>query len=262
MKLLLENWRKFINEEEVLTEKCWDGYKQAGLKNKGGRMVPNCVPLNESDDSNFTVSMDPQDFLTLTYQDDADIEGRSDYIVGMPGGFDKAKAGKLSLVIKKCYGDDVDKVISHAGRARSMAAMKSGIEQVPVILTFVNCEEQPVRGMSGLSFTTDRLEGQFDNSSVSVDKIGQHESQGILDLDTRVEMSVGELLKVLRITSLEKSRSNYRMADLVLDLNKEYNFMFSDGPEQVKVIVRNGLRFPGFESDPPEDSNVKVSKKE
>tara|TARA_R100001163_G_scaffold65838_1_gene65560 strand:+ start:6459 stop:8942 length:2484 start_codon:yes stop_codon:yes gene_type:complete len=30
-----------------LQEKCWDGYKQVGLKKKGDRMVPNCVPVNE-----------------------------------------------------------------------------------------------------------------------------------------------------------------------------------------------------------------------
>lgn len=31
--------------EEQLDEKCWDGYQQQGMKNKGGRQVPNCVPL-------------------------------------------------------------------------------------------------------------------------------------------------------------------------------------------------------------------------
>ena len=36
------------NEEvEFLQEKCWEGYKQVGLKKKGNRMVPNCVPVNE-----------------------------------------------------------------------------------------------------------------------------------------------------------------------------------------------------------------------
>jgi hypothetical protein len=27
---------------------CWEGYKQEGMKKKNGRMVPNCVPVNES----------------------------------------------------------------------------------------------------------------------------------------------------------------------------------------------------------------------
>ena len=26
---------------------CWDGYKQVGMKKKGNRMVPNCVPVSE-----------------------------------------------------------------------------------------------------------------------------------------------------------------------------------------------------------------------
>ena len=31
----------------VIVEACWKGYKQAGLKKKGDRMVPNCVPISE-----------------------------------------------------------------------------------------------------------------------------------------------------------------------------------------------------------------------
>ena len=27
---------------------CWTGYKQVGMKKKGSKMVPNCVPTNES----------------------------------------------------------------------------------------------------------------------------------------------------------------------------------------------------------------------
>lgn len=27
---------------------CWDGYRQAGMKMKGGRRVPNCVPVTEA----------------------------------------------------------------------------------------------------------------------------------------------------------------------------------------------------------------------
>ena len=31
-------------KEEKIDEKCWDGYKQVGGKEKNGKMVPNCVP--------------------------------------------------------------------------------------------------------------------------------------------------------------------------------------------------------------------------
>ena len=32
--------------QEIL-EACWKGYRQAGMKDKGGRQVPNCVPVSE-----------------------------------------------------------------------------------------------------------------------------------------------------------------------------------------------------------------------
>ena len=31
-----------------LTKACWSGYKQEGMKEKNGRMVPNCVPIEKS----------------------------------------------------------------------------------------------------------------------------------------------------------------------------------------------------------------------
>lgn len=33
--------------DQVLSEACWDGYSQKGLKKKGNRMVPNCVRVKE-----------------------------------------------------------------------------------------------------------------------------------------------------------------------------------------------------------------------
>jgi hypothetical protein len=29
---------------------CWEGYEQRGMKDKGGRKVPNCVPIKKSAD--------------------------------------------------------------------------------------------------------------------------------------------------------------------------------------------------------------------
>ena len=34
---------------EHIQEACWEGYKQIGMKEKGGKMVPNCVPVNEDE---------------------------------------------------------------------------------------------------------------------------------------------------------------------------------------------------------------------
>ena len=38
---------KTANLLDTLQEKCWDGYKQAGMKKKSGKNVPNCVPVSE-----------------------------------------------------------------------------------------------------------------------------------------------------------------------------------------------------------------------
>lgn len=33
-----------IRLKDILIEACWKGYKQVGMKDKGGKQVPNCVP--------------------------------------------------------------------------------------------------------------------------------------------------------------------------------------------------------------------------
>ena len=35
---------KFKAHMNLATEACWSGYKQVGMKKKGNRQVPNCVP--------------------------------------------------------------------------------------------------------------------------------------------------------------------------------------------------------------------------
>lgn len=39
--------------DEELYEACWDSHKQVGMKKKGDRMVPNCVPKNEEVEAQF-----------------------------------------------------------------------------------------------------------------------------------------------------------------------------------------------------------------
>ncbi len=44
---LLIRDKKTIKLKEQLKEDCWKGYKQIGMKKKGKRQVPNCVPIEE-----------------------------------------------------------------------------------------------------------------------------------------------------------------------------------------------------------------------
>jgi hypothetical protein len=41
-----------IKARKMFGEACWTGYKKVGMKKKGDKMVPNCVPANEETDKN------------------------------------------------------------------------------------------------------------------------------------------------------------------------------------------------------------------
>ena len=50
-----------IKLKDILCETCWDGYKQVGMKELHGKMVPNCVPTDEGlklDTPNLNESID------------------------------------------------------------------------------------------------------------------------------------------------------------------------------------------------------------
>ena len=45
MKFTVKDIKPFGEDlDEEMFEACWTGYKQVGMKNKGGKQVPNCVP--------------------------------------------------------------------------------------------------------------------------------------------------------------------------------------------------------------------------
>jgi len=56
------------NEETELEEACWTGYKKVGMKKKGDRMVPNCIPeeyVTESGDIVEFVELDEGQFKDI-----------------------------------------------------------------------------------------------------------------------------------------------------------------------------------------------------
>lgn len=54
-----EDEDKWNNMEKA----CWSGYKQEGMKEKGGRMVPNCVPVKKMEKSSFFSSFNPYSLI-------------------------------------------------------------------------------------------------------------------------------------------------------------------------------------------------------
>ena len=60
--------------DEELYEACWDTHKQIGMKKKGNRMVPDCVPKNEEN----TMFKEDEDEFDFPEPSDDDIESMAD----------------------------------------------------------------------------------------------------------------------------------------------------------------------------------------
>jgi predicted nucleotidyltransferase len=90
--------------DKLLQEDCWDGYKQVGMKKKGNRQVPNCVPINEGGNV----------FGTTSPIAKADIEPTLEVFVDRLAKLFPAKAAtfkqfeKLGSVGKKELSGDID----------------------------------------------------------------------------------------------------------------------------------------------------------
>jgi len=97
---------------DTLDEACWDNYKQEGMKKKGNKMVPNCVPVEEQGSSATRYTERP------TYEEKVASlrakkmeEGLGDAVSGaiggyMRGGLKGALKGGLKGLLKSKSDDD------------------------------------------------------------------------------------------------------------------------------------------------------------
>ena len=54
-----------IKLRDILKESCWKGYKQYGMKKKGKKLVPNCVPVDEAA---LEESIDFENFKAIVFK--------------------------------------------------------------------------------------------------------------------------------------------------------------------------------------------------
>jgi peptidoglycan hydrolase-like protein with peptidoglycan-binding domain len=59
---------------EIL-ESCWQGYQQQGMKKKGNRMVPNCVPVSEEQSEDSDQVRRIQQMLNQEHNANLDVDG-------------------------------------------------------------------------------------------------------------------------------------------------------------------------------------------
>jgi hypothetical protein len=140
--------------KDILNEDCWTGYKQVGMKDKGGRQVPNCVPVSEDiDDDDYeeldVEDEDEEDFISFlkgytTEINEAEYQGR-DVKLGKPtqGDVKKFKVyvknPKTGKVIKVNFGHGGTSAAS-AGE-ETMRIRKSNPEARKAFRARHNCDE-------------------------------------------------------------------------------------------------------------------------
>jgi hypothetical protein len=116
--------------DELQCEACWSGYKQVGLKKKGNRMVPNCVPeevyvelFGEADLSKSQVKMVHKVAKKLPKGDFKDRYGKDGEAVryGTATNMVKKKLG-ISEFTKRDF-KNLEKVNDHDGAAKGVVDM-------------------------------------------------------------------------------------------------------------------------------------------
>jgi hypothetical protein len=142
-----------IKLRDILSEDCWTGYKQIGMKDKGGRQVPNCVPVSEDIDDDYdeldVEDEDEEDFINFlkgynTDINEAEYQGR-DVKLGKPM---QGDVKKFKVYVKNPTTGKIIKVnFGHGGTSaasageETMRIRKSNPEARKAFRARHNCDE-------------------------------------------------------------------------------------------------------------------------
>jgi len=88
--------------DKLLNEKCWDGYKQVGMKKKSGKMVPNCVPKNEDlNEWGEITEKDDKSGKELNNPTKGDVKKYKVYVKNKKGNVVKVEFGDPNMSIQR-----------------------------------------------------------------------------------------------------------------------------------------------------------------
>lgn len=113
-----------------IDEACWKGYQQIGMKDKGGRKVPNCVPIKETDSycpqcliEYITRSCNESDYIDLMEPglNEAEYQGRK-VKLGKPM---RGDVKKFKVYVRNAEGNVVKVNFGHGGTSAKRAGQKT-----------------------------------------------------------------------------------------------------------------------------------------
>ena len=58
------SFKEYISEKKK--DPCWTGYEMVGMKDKGGKKVPNCVPVKEENELDEAATADAKGYKSAT----------------------------------------------------------------------------------------------------------------------------------------------------------------------------------------------------
>ena len=147
---------------ELQQEACWTGYKQVGMKKKGDRMVPNCVPesveLDEADLTKRQVKM---------VHKAADKLDKKDFIKRYGKDGDSVRYATATNMIKKKLG--IDEMLNiEEQRAKSSpevaAAIRQYVAQRPFIMNKIDYDELQRLALKDMGMFNARLNRMNDDT--------------------------------------------------------------------------------------------------
>jgi hypothetical protein len=153
---------------DILSEgkPCWKGYKQIGMKEKDGRQVPNCVPINED--------IDPLEAITIVGSVQTIVDGKRDvgYIVLKHSSKDEIEQIKTlvsdnNLKIQPVRGDQKPIIVYKAGNESAVKELKDIAEKYNGYLSYKATEEESRRIGEILGYSKESIDKYIEKIKAS-----------------------------------------------------------------------------------------------
>lgn len=117
-------------EKMYIDEACWKDYEMIGMKDKGGRQVPNCVPIKEADEycpqclvEYIERSVNESEYINLMEPglNEAEYQGRK-VKLGKPM---RGDIKKFKVYVRNTDGNVVKVNFGHGGTSAKRAGQKT-----------------------------------------------------------------------------------------------------------------------------------------
>ena len=117
-------------DNTYIDEACWKGYEMIGMKDKGGRQVPNCVPIKEADEycpqclvEYIERSVNESEYINLMEPglNEAEYQGRK-VKLGKPM---RGDIKKFKVYVRNADGNVVKVNFGHGGTSAKRAGQKT-----------------------------------------------------------------------------------------------------------------------------------------